>query len=685
MIRPGLQAPPLVCLSSARRVEKTQIESRLFAAAQAKEHFRWLLKQDPLYTVNGAYDMAVCLDRWPELAAEIFDAYDDGRVIDVSLSQRLIDNAAGKMGHFDNLEPNGYSLAGLAKRLLDVDLSAEKTDPNRWRIRYHELDGMHASDYPDEAREYAMNDALYTLEIGEHQWQKHRKLIKDSPAQARASFALQLMMCWGVMTDPERIELLRQASEGLYYELTRELIKHGLVREDGTRNTRAAQERMLKVCRDAGRTFKLTKTGFEKVKKFHNANKSKKVVTLHASQTAQALFTPEELVKYTSVDEDACKASGDEVLFEYSRRTQLHGIVNTHVPDLLRGVEIPIQPRYNTLVESGRTSCSKGKPKKKNATPTRYGFQFQNPKRALDYFPPGVGIRECFIARPGRLFADNDFSGLELHTGAQACLATVKYSRLADALNARKDPHLMFAAQMMSIGYEEAVARKHDKDVKFHRQLAKVANFGAPGGLGKHGLVGFARGYGVKLTVAQAEKLLDDWFQAWPEWIDYFKFIRGHIDQVSGRGAIWQLYVSRKRGGCTYTSMSNTLFQGLGADCSKRALYEVTKRCYVPELGSVLYGARPLGFIHDEILAEVFEELASEQAIEMAQVMVDAANVYLKDVPVRCEPALCKRWSKEVEAVYDDAGRLQPYDLARDGGWKVYYSDGQPVTWKEAA
>jgi hypothetical protein len=672
LIRPGLQAPPLVCLSSAIPVTG----SRLFVGEDARRHFEWLLKQDPLYTLNGGFDMCVCLAVWPELFGAVFEAYDDSRVIDVSLSQRLIDNADGKMGYFEKLEPNGYSLAGLAKRILKKDRSAEKDDPDRWRIRYHELDGVPVEEYPPAAADYAKADAQDTLDIGQHQWLKHRELLRDSPAQARASFALQLMMCWGVMTDPVKIAALREASEGLFHELSRELVKHGLVRDDGTRNVRAAQERMLRVCREAGRSIKLTKTGYDI---FRKASQGKTGVT------AEMFFTPEDLLKYTSVDEDACNESNDDVLAEYSRRTQLHGIVHTHVPDLLRGVEIPIQPRYNTMVDSGRTSCSKGKPKKKTATLTRFGFQFQNPKRSLDYFPHGVGIRECFIARPGRLYADNDFTGLELHTGAQACIETVGYSELAKALNAGIDPHLKFAAQMMGISYEEAVGRKHDKDVKFHRQLAKVANFGFPGGLGVNGVIGFGRGYGVKLTREQATKLRNDWFDAWPEWNDYFKFIRGHIDKVSGKGKIAQLYVGRIRGGCTYTSMSNTLFQGLGADCSKRALYEVAKRCYVRELGNVLYGARPLGFIHDEILAEVFEELASEQAIEMAEVMVTAANDLLPDVPVRCEPALCKRWSKEVEAVYDEHGRLQPYDLARDGKWKVFYSDGHQAEWKEAA
>jgi len=337
------------------------------------------------------------------------------------------------------------------------------------------------------------------------------------------------------------------------------------------------------------------------------------------------------------------------------------------------------------MVESGRTSCAKSRSEdKKKPSPTN-GFQFQNPKRSLSYFPSGVGIRECFIARPGRYLCDADFTGLELCTGAQSCISTVGYSRMAEALNAGRDVHLQFGGRLMGISYEEALERRHEPEVKAFRQRAKPLNFGAPGGLGVFGLIGLARGYGVKFTPAEAKEILDEWFEEFPEWKDYFKYVRDHIDRTTGRGQLAQLFVSRVRGGVTFTSGCNTLFQGLGADGAKAAHYEVAKRCYVKIPGSVLYGARPVGFVHDEVLSEVFKEIAHEQAMEKAQVMEEACNKFLPDVPVKCEPSLAERWSKDIESVYDRDRRLQPYDLAKEGKWEVYYGDGEPVKWKEAA
>lgn len=690
LIRPAQLAPRLVCLTATIPCTGTRLwhakhdgviweDGRYEQEGSARDAFAWLITLDPIYGANVAFDMCVCLAEWPDLFAQVFKAYDESRVIDIQLSQRLIDNARGRMKIIENTQ--GYSLASLAKRHLKKDRSAEKEDPDAWRLRYSELYDYPLAYWPEAAVKYALEDSSDTFAIGTKQLLDHRDFLGDSPAQARAAFALQLMMCWGVRTDPVKIEELRVASQAMYEKLTVELVAAGLVRGDdappkqrGTRNVRAAQKRMLEVRRREGLPLMLTDAGY---KVFKEAAGEKT-----GAEVEHVITDEEELVKYMAVDEDACKESGDELLMNYSLRTQLHNILHTHIPDLLKGVDMPIQPHYKTMVESGRTSCSKSRSEnKKKKSPTN-GFQFQNPKRALAYFPSGVGIRECFVARPGMLFADNDFSGLELCTGAQACIDTVGYSQLAEALNAGRDPHLEFGAKLMGISYAEAWERRHEKEVKAFRQRAKPPNFGLPGGLGVPGLMGLARGYGVKLSREEARELIDGWFEMWPEWVDYFKFVRSHINRVEGLGRINQLRVKRIRGGVTYTSASNTLFQGLGADGAKHALYEVSKRCYVRELDSPLYGARPVGFIHDEILAEVYENQGHEQATEMAQVMEKACNVFLPDVPVKCEPTLAKRWSKDIEAVYDRDGRLQPWDLAKEGRWEVYYGDGERVVWK---
>jgi hypothetical protein len=716
LIRPGKLAPEMVCLSVAawdgvwlyHRNDAYEPLTLLGTAAPpartAKKAFRWVLRQPVSYGLNVAYDVAVCLALWPDLFEEVFEAYDNDRIIDVGLSQRLIDIAKGKLKFMQARW--GYSLAGLEHRLLKRDRSGQKTGPDIWRLRYRELDDVPLKKWPREAADYAAEDAIGARDLGEYQWNSEdRKYLLDSPAQARAALSLQLMQCWGVMTDPEKIKILDTHAQEKYWNLSYKLAKpenDRLVRGTDviqrnlqwTKDVKAAKRRMVQVCQEQGLSVKLTTTGYKKYVKYlkDNGVEDDKVFP-------EEVLSGEEIEKYASVDEDACRRTGDEILMDFSLRSQMHSIIRTHVEDLEKGVVTPIQPRYTVLVDSGRTACSKSRSDEgKRVRSSTNGFQFQNPKRAYTWippgekkavalFPPGVGIRECFISRPNKLFGDNDFSGLELCTGAQACKDLVGYSKLADALNAGLDPHLDFGATLMGISYNDALKNKHDKEVKFYRQLAKIFNFGAPGGLGKRGIVAFARGYGVILNEEQAKQYKSDWLFKYPEWNDYFNWIRSQLEldleeldsdsetEAIARvvGTFEQLRVGRFRGRCKFTEACNTFFQGLGADVSKRAMWGVTKRCYMQVPGSVLYGVRPVGFIHDEILAEVDIDMAHEQAYEMAQVMCDEGNVLLPDVPVKCEPALSKHWCKEAEAVFDKSGRLQPYDLAREGRWEVYF------------
>jgi len=726
LIRPGQLAPPMVCLTFASWDNLWLYHSRfegavpllpqdagdtdIAPAANAKDAFRWLLQQDLVVGLNVAYDMAVCAAEWPDLLPNIFEAYEDNRVVDVGLAQQLIDIAHGKLKVMQS--KFGYSLVGLERRLLHKDRRASKDGPDIWRTRYRELETVPPQDWPKEAVSYAVEDAVGARDLFNVQWNSpDRKYLQDLPAQSRAAFALHLMMCWGMMTDADKVGLLDTFAKEKYWELSLDLIREDrgqLVRGFSTikknmiwnKDVQAAKRRMVEVCKRAGLPLKLTDTGF---KKYAKALEERGCDNF-AENPPETVLSEEDLLTYASVDEDACRQTGDEALMAFSLRSQMHTIIHTHVPDLLKGIETPIQPRYTTLVETGRTACSKTRSEdgKKGFSPTN-GFQAQNPKRQYSWippgkkkaeplFPPGIGLRECFVARPKKLYGDNDFSGLELCTGAQACKDLVGYSLLGDALNAGIDPHLDFGSTLMGIPYQDALARKHDKDVKHHRQLAKIANFGFPGGLGVRGVLGFAQGYGVRLTEEEAKKLKTDWFAKYPEWVEYFRWIRERLEldyadvdsdnestKATVRGTFEQLRVGRWRGRCRFTEAANSFFQGLGADVSKRALWGVTKRCYTQVPGSVLYGARPVAFIHDEILAELYEELAHEQAYEMAKVMCDEGNVLLPDVPVKCTPALSKRWCKEAEAIFDKNGRLQPYDLAREGRWEVYFDANAEV------
>jgi DNA polymerase I-like protein with 3'-5' exonuclease and polymerase domains len=275
-----------------------------------------------------------------------------------------------------------------------------------------------------------------------------------------------------------------------------------------------------------------------------------------------------------------------------------------------------------------------------------------------------MGIRECFVPRAGKVFAQADFSGLELHTLAQVCVTKFGKSHLAEALNAGLDPHTAVAADILGISYEEAVRRQKagdDEEFDNARQTGKVLNFGLPGGLGAEKLCLFARkSYGVLLTEERARELKAQWLERWPETKLFFQHVSDLMDEDTGEGQVNQLFSQRIRSGCHYTAAANTYFQGLGADAAKRAHYLVVRACYA-EPASVLYGSRPVNFVHDETICEVDDdEFAHDKAIELGRLMLLGANEFLPDVPARVEPLLARCWSKKSKPVYK-SGRLVPW------------------------
>lgn len=230
------------------------------------------------------------------------------------------------------------------------------------------------------------------------------------------------------------------------------------------------------------------------------------------------------------------------------------------------------------------------------------------------------------------VFVAADYDGLELRTMAQACLLLVGESRLAEVLNSGRDPHLMMAANMLGLSYEEAERRhKAENDARTEayeffkgkrpdgsgrfiptpfddneafrraaaavptpvddaRQAGKVADFGFPGGLGPEKLVLFARKtYKVRLVSGlegldptgkpTAKELKGIWLSTFPEFRRYFKA----IDAMQGDdGATFRHFFSgRMRGRATYTAACNSFFQGLGSDATGNALFLISEACYV--------------------------------------------------------------------------------------------------------
>lgn len=635
LIAPGMHAPPLVCMSVS--------DGTLVKYDQAVELAVALLDGGQLLVGhNTAFDWAVIAAQEIRVLPKIFQAYEENRITDTMVRQKLIDLAHGELrGWFrggDKPERIGYGLGdgpkekpsiGLARRLFGVTL-----DKDTYRLRYGELRHVPLEQWPEGAKQYAVDDATILKPIFELQ-EREEALLADQFRQVRAAFWLKLMSIWGITTNPEAVQKFTEMTKAEYARLAKDLVAAGLLRPDrpflsgprkgqikvGARDTKAAMIRLEQVYAAQGRTVPLTATG------------------LRAGEER-------EEGEGVSLDESVCAESGDPILEAYAEFSSLKKTLSENIPVLWSGTTQPIHCFYDELKETGRTGTS-------------------NPQ--IQNLPRKVGIRECYWPRKGFVFADADYSTMELCCWAQVCTSVLGHSKLAEVLNAGADPHLAMAATLNGISFEEAQTRLKagNKEIKAARQFAKIPNFGLPGGLGVETFVAYAANNGVKVTLARASEVKELWHQTWPEARPYFSWINTLVDKEFP--VIEQLFAGRYRGGVGFTDSANGFFQGLAADAAKTAGWLITKACYIDRT-SVLFGSRPVAFIHDEWIVESPIEIGHECAIELARLMVEGARPWLPNVTPRAEPALMKYWSKGAESLYVD-GRLVPTGQYRGIWW----------------
>jgi len=604
LIGRGRKAPRMACMSAS-----TGKAHELLTPDEGCDLIeRWLrLDQGWLIGHNVSFDLAVILKHRPSLAPHIWRLYDLGRVWDTGIHERLYALYHGWDSHPEigrSIISQGVSLAQLASGLLDLDLSDQKLDPKSPRYQYGRLIGIPLEEWSEEARSYALEDARITHQIFERQQErllniKHNqrgeyRSMASFELQVKAAWALHHLEIWGLRTSRDRVDAFTNDLTQERAELERELKEFGLLKSDGKRDMSAIRA-VIEACygEDAPR-----------------------------SQTGLIQTSDEVLVD-----------SGSEILLKLAKWLKLDKVSGTFTPTVESATERPLNPRWNVLVKSGRTSCVKPN---------------------LQQLPQEGGVRECFEPRENYVYVGCDYSTAELLALAQVCVNLGLDSEMARTINQGRDLHLALAADLAGVTYERALELKaaQDPEINKLRKLAKIPNFGLPGGLGVAGLVGFAKGYGLKIDEERAEELKRAWFNRWPEMRGYFNHVKSAVE----RGWLEQHYSGRRRGGIGFTDSANSYFQGLVADGAKSALYDVVRASWM-EPKSPLYGSRPVLFIHDEIILEVPEERAPEAADELARLMLQAMKPFTPDLNMQAEAWVSRRWSKGIEELRDATGR----------------------------
>lgn len=619
LIEPGNLTPRLVCLTHFDG-EEEGILAHSDGVAWFWEHIC-----DPeviLVGHNVSYDLGVMVAADPGLLPFVFLALEQGRVRDTMIRDKLLLLAQGRLSFDfkDNNRKTSFSLTSVVRRRFSIDISESKKGENVWRLRYSELDGIPIEQWPQDAIVYALDDACWTWRC--HQRQAEPFIcggvpyggpggIVNEDEQLRAAWSLHLMSVWGIRTDPEAVDALEAELKPRVQAIHEKLLQAGLMR------------------------YKKVK-GVQKLSKNMSALRER-VEAAYAKMGLKPLMTEKGAISTARV---ALAASGDSLLEELGSETGAEKLLTAFVPVLRAGTQTPLNPGYDVMKESGRTSSF-------------------NPN--IQQTPRMGGVRECYVPRAGNSFVTADYSTLELCTLAQVCLDLFGYSLMAEAINAGRDLHLDMASAILGISYEEILSRHEmgDAEVKETRQMSKAAGFGYPGGLGTSSFVRYAKGnYGVEISEADAAALKEQWFGKWPEMRDFFKYVGG-LSPFGNDFSVTQHRSLRQRGGCNYNAGCNTFFQGLAADGAKEALWRVAQECYA-DSSSPLFGARPVAFLHDEIMLECPEGRITEVALRLKQVMEEGMDSFVPDVKITAEPAAMLRWYKSASPVWKD-GELLPW------------------------
>jgi hypothetical protein len=706
---PGRRAPKPVLLAWQ---DGLGVETQAFEATRGLPLLRdRVLRNDILFVGhNVAFDFAVLCQAMPDLIPHVFAHYSEGRVFDTMDAETLLNIAAGKTG--------ALSLAGLAKKYLGVEVTGKK-DADAWRFRYQELDGLPVEQYPPEAVSYAKSDVSLTARVFQHQLahcqQQFGGLPPLTPETFRSSWTFTVMESWGLRVDPWLLDGLQDRVVNAVDRSTKELISAGLFDIDGKEITSETKLRIVQergdyeppadgATQDAdpyaalaqsaelvdearGEVVEALWKDLERWAKSQSRENEVRFVLAHLKSPEKVTLTDKNSIK---MDKAVLEAALDPVLKVRARAKEVEKIHSTYLPLLGVGRQYPINPRWNTTVNSFRSSC-----RQPNA---------QN----LAKFP---GVRECFVPHlPGWVFVGADYATAELRSLAQVCLKLFGFSALGDTINAGKDPHLVFAASLLGEGYE-AIVQKHkagDSLVKDLRNLGKAVNFGLPGGLGAEKFLAFARAqYHIELakyappeywpggayafdsasaaTIKSVglrffkERIKPAWLMAYPEIKELFRYMgdltktpfhmlddldedgeapaKPKMHTISYRHPITEFV----RGGVYFTSGCNHNFQHLTAVGAKAALDQVVYEAYVDKT-SALYGCRVPVFVHDEIIIEAPYPQLHEAGERLSQVMMEQMNRYTPDYPADVDSAAMRRWRKGAERVLDGQGRLIPWE-----------------------
>ena len=239
----------------------------------------------------------------------------------------------------------------------------------------------------------------------------------------------------------------------------------------------------------------------------------------------------------------------------------------------------------------------------------------------------GSKMREMFVAAPGHVLVDADYSQIELRLLAH--ISGDEAMRAAFTTGA--DIHTATAAQVFHVAPGDVT---HEM-----RRRAKAVNFGIV-----YGLSAFSLSQDIGVTVAEAKAYMEAYFATFPGVRRYMDDV---VAQAKERGYVETLFHRRRElpeiRSSNFNMRSfgervalNMPIQGTAADIMKLAMVAVEKRLKreLPEAKLVLQ-------VHDELIVECPEPQAAAAAKLLEEEMGQVAHL---SVPLTAEAHWGRNW-----------------------------------------
>ena len=240
----------------------------------------------------------------------------------------------------------------------------------------------------------------------------------------------------------------------------------------------------------------------------------------------------------------------------------------------------------------------------------------------------GAELRKMFVAGPGMVLVDADYSQIELRL--LACMA--EDQAMLEGFRSGEDIHTITASQVFGVAPEEVTP--------LMRRSAKAVNFGIV-----YGISPFSLSQDIGVTVQQAKEYMDKYFA-------HYAGVRAYMDSVVAQakkdGYVTTLFGRRRWVPELKSSNFNTRsfgervalnapIQGTAADIIKLAMVRVRDRL----LRDGLRGRLVLQ-VHDELIVECPEEEAAAVCALVKEEMEGAVSL---SVPLVADTHAGKSWA----------------------------------------